>query len=159
MPTNNPRARRPPPLPTRIVHGFGSPGSASVASSLTSRSSPAAADAAPAGTNNVSESSTTAAGDDTTVSSSCNNQELVSEIERLNLEDLEGGDGGDSDVEGEEVDVHKFVSNSEKDFGTEDSVEAQDEGEVKVLLKLMGTGGTQELGELSSDGSRGNNNY
>jgi len=39
-------------------------------------------------------------------------EELCEEIDKLTLEDINGGDGGDSDVEGEEVEAHDFVSNS-----------------------------------------------
>ena len=43
-------------------------------------------------------------------------EELCEEIDKLTLEDINGGDDGDSDVEGEEVEVYDFVSNSEADF-------------------------------------------
>eukprot|EP00815_Leptocylindrus_aporus_P001787 CAMPEP_0116062820 /NCGR_PEP_ID=MMETSP0322-20121206/8013_1 /TAXON_ID=163516 /ORGANISM="Leptocylindrus danicus var. apora, Strain B651" /LENGTH=115 /DNA_ID=CAMNT_0003548253 /DNA_START=91 /DNA_END=435 /DNA_ORIENTATION=+ len=66
-------------------------------------------------------------------------ENLCEEIEKLSLEDMNGGDGGDSDVEGEEVEVHDFVN---KDLDVESSVDFNEEGNIKAKLKVMRTGGT-----------------
>jgi len=79
-------------------------------------------------------------------------EELCEEIEKLSLEDMNGGDGGDSDVEGEEVEVHDFVN---KDLDVENSVDFNEEGNIKAKLKVMRTGGTVEIAELDIDDSIG----
>ena len=79
-------------------------------------------------------------------------ENLCEEIEKLSLEDMNGGDGGDSDVEGEEVEVHDFVN---KDLDVESSVDFNEEGNIKAKLKVMRTGGTVQIAELDIDDSIG----
>ena len=81
-------------------------------------------------------------------------EELCEEIDKLTLEDINGGNDGDSDVEGEEVEVYDFVSNSEAISMY--SVDSNDEGSIKAKLKVMRTGGTVEIGELDINDSIGN---
>ena len=83
-------------------------------------------------------------------------EELCEEIDKLTLEDINGGNDGDSDVEGEEVEVYDFVSNSEADFDVENSVDSNDEGSIKATLKMMRPGGTVEIGELDTNDCIGN---
>ena len=71
-------------------------------------------------------------------------EELWVEIHKLTLEGINGGDGGDSDANGEGVEVHDF----ETGLDIENSVDSNDEGGIKAKLKAMRTGGTVEIGEL-----------
>ena len=71
-------------------------------------------------------------------------EELCEEIHKFTLEDINGGDGGDSDANGEEVEVHDFGT----DFDIENSFDSNDEGGIKAKPKAMRTGGTVEIGEL-----------
>ena len=81
-------------------------------------------------------------------------EELCEEIDKLTLEDINGGNDGDSDVEGEEVEVYDFVSNSEAISMY--SVDSNDEGSIKATLKMMRPGGTVEIGELDTNDCIGN---
>lgn len=82
-------------------------------------------------------------------------------IRNLDLEDEKGGDGGDSDVEGEEVNNHVVVHNKDMDFDVEASTEVDDDGELKAMVKMTRAGGTEVICELAEDGSvvGGGNSY
>ena len=89
------------------------------------------------------------------------NTEIEQIIKELNDFDMNGGDGGDSDVGGDEVMVLEDIHTVEdKDESTETHVKAKVEGEdLKVQLKLTSTGGLEVLGDLPSDGSTGDSRY
>ena len=80
------------------------------------------------------------------------------EIDILNKEDLEG-DGGGSDMEGEEAEdvlVHMTEDMAiSKDCEVEQTTQVGTEGETKAMLKITGTGGMEVIGSLPLDGSKG----
>ena len=80
---------------------------------------------------------------------------LSETIAALNREDEEGGDGGYSDVEGEEVELHggKSLEIKEKDDGLEDAIVPDKDGDVKGMLKVTATGTTNFIGEIGENGS------
>eukprot|EP00521_Asterionellopsis_glacialis_P000227 CAMPEP_0195249198 /NCGR_PEP_ID=MMETSP0706-20130129/1978_1 /TAXON_ID=33640 /ORGANISM="Asterionellopsis glacialis, Strain CCMP134" /LENGTH=359 /DNA_ID=CAMNT_0040300965 /DNA_START=20 /DNA_END=1102 /DNA_ORIENTATION=+ len=157
--------RVPGPGTVQGIGGIGSPSGSSVVSNLTgeSASTPLYGDATAvtdnaSATATVTKSASSAVADSSIAATSKTSDALGSEIVNLELEDVEGGDSGDSDVEGEEVEFHdETVKNSETDFDVEDSTEAEDEGDLKAMLKSTSTGGTEQTGELAEDGSHGIN--
>lgn len=88
-------------------------------------------------------------------------ESLESLIQNLDLEDVQGGNGGDSDNEGDEVRWHGInTAREEKEFDTfvEDSIVADVEGDRKGILKVTATGTTDFIGEIGQSVSnvRGN---
>ena len=82
-------------------------------------------------------------------------------IEELKGEDQAGGDGGDSDIDGVEVELHDTITGADKDANTDDvelenaavgPVEIKTET-VKAMIDLTSTGGRQVLGAIALDGS------
>ncbi len=81
---------------------------------------------------------------------------LLQAIAKLTLMDKEGGDGGDSDEEGEEIECHgedMFERNDTDCTSVEQAVVPEKEGKVKGLLKITATGTTEFIGEIGLDGS------
>jgi len=81
---------------------------------------------------------------------------LLEAIAKLTVMDKEGGDGGDSDEDGEELEFHgedMFKKGEETDSSVEQAVIPEKEGEVKGLLKITSAGTTEFIGEMGLDGS------
>ena len=78
-------------------------------------------------------------------------EDLAAAIEKFVSLDLEGGDGGDSDEEGDECVIHMtgmdHTSSSELNEGVELDPE-DDRGEVKGLVKLTATGTGDQIGNM-----------
>lgn len=87
-------------------------------------------------------------------------QKTIAALERM---DLEAGDGGDSDEEGEEVMEHgEDIFSQEKmfDSGVETAIVPEKDRNVKAMLKVTASGSTEFLGEINNiDGSHNLNNY
>ena len=87
---------------------------------------------------------------------------LTTEIENFIEEDSNGGDGGDSDVDGTEyqlydVDEEDIINPREEEI--EASVDVIEKGETKAMLKMTSYGGRDILGSLVEDGSEPHPNY
>lgn len=84
-------------------------------------------------------------------------------IEKMELEDLAGGDGGESDIEGDELNYHTIRKHSEIEPDVEDAIEGEEfttemNGPKKSrMLKLTASGSTSIIGEVAEDGGSGNN--
>lgn len=67
----------------------------------------------------------------------------------------EHGDGGDSDEEGEEVEIHGAIACEEKeiDVSVEESIIPEKEGMLKALLKVTAAGTTEFIGMIGEDGA------
>ena len=78
---------------------------------------------------------------------------VLSQIE----EDEHGGNGGDSDVEGNEFDIHNdAINHSTEEIPEYECVEPEDKdrkGLTTGIARLTATGGTAVIGEVSLDGS------
>lgn len=90
--------------------------------------------------------------------------EIQSLIERMELVDM-NGDGGDSDVEGDELNCcHSIRKYSEMEPDVEDAIDGEEfatemNGPKKSrMLKLTATGSTTIIGEVAEDGVSGDNN-
>ena len=102
-----------------VVNIVGSPSAASIVSNLTSVSGIDAS---------INMSSLSSAGAIV---------EIQSLIERLELEDKDGGDGGDSDIEGEELVCHAIWKSFESEAEVEDAIQGEEFGtEVDGPKKL-----------------------
>lgn len=97
----------------------------------------------------------------TTTSTTRTPVDVTGMIEQLTLEDREGGDGGDSDVEGAEVDIHGGAVEEEDLLqydNVEESVLEEEEGRRlkgggSGFLGITATGSTEVIGEIGEDGS------
>ena len=111
---------------------------------------------------------TSVSGIDASINTSSLSEVAVSEIhsliQRLELEDKDGGDGGDSDIEGEEVRCHAIRKSFESEPDVEDAIQGEEFGaEVggpkrSRMLKLTATGSTEIIGEVAEDGGSSGNN-
>jgi hypothetical protein len=76
---------------------------------------------------------------------------LTTQIANMNLEDKEGGDGGESDVEGELAPVTEVNSSffEELEVDVEESVGLEDDrGDTKAFCNVTSTGTTEVIGEM-----------
>jgi hypothetical protein len=81
---------------------------------------------------------------------------LLQSIAKLTLIDKEGGDGGDGDQEGEEIECHgedTFEQGNDTDYSVDQAMLPEKEGKFKGLLKVTATGSTEFIGEMGLDGS------
>ena len=87
--------------------------------------------------------------------SSGNDQNSDEAIENIVSLDQEGGDGGDSDVEGDECVIHSEGMDTSSGINHSKDVELDDgdeRGKVKGLVKLTGYGGTHHIGNVIIEG-------
>lgn len=88
---------------------------------------------------------------------------LQREIERQINEEGNGGDGGDSDIEGDEFQLHDFHSICGGDERSDDDSHVVTESKFDgskfgAILKLTANGSTEVIGDVASDGSDAANN-
>ena len=104
---------------------------------------------------NLTQPAVNAAGVSQDTAVTLDEEGLLQAIVKLTLMDKEGGDGGDSDEEGEEIECHGgyIFEQNDTDSSVEQAVVPEKEGKVKGLLKITATGTTEFIGEMGLDGS------
>ena len=131
-------------VPTTVL---GSPSGTSIVSNLTSTANTANV-LEPGARNPAGRSSGTQVTTD-------ERRSLEETIVALNEQDELGGDGGDSDVEGLELDLHggKELDTREKDVALEDAIVPDIEGDVKGFLRVSAAGTADFIGEIGENSS------
>ena len=99
--------------------------------------------------NTRTTASGTAASEETETQETTGLEDLIS---KLILEDENGGNGDDSDIEGDEIHDHDIANREDEE------IDDDDDGKMKAMLKVTATGSMSVIGELPTDGGLGNNN-
>ena len=132
------------PSSVRVRHNSNSDNRSTV-SALTAGSPPSVLRTSTA---TASASSTTAATSTATIIQE-DDPSLQAEIEQFLSHEVAGGDGGDSDEEGDELVIHDEAVVKSRDRSSGIELDSFDErGKVKGAVTLMATGGTKKIGEV-----------